>query len=532
MILTGNEQAAEAAAYLSAVLDGSPDAIILCGLDGTVLDWNPGAEKLYGYPAREAEGRKVAFLAPFDRLEEAATTLSAVAAGQSVPPFETVQVQKGGHRVEVEVAFRAVRTGASTPAAAVMIVRSLADQRRLEGQLRQAHKMECMGRLAGGIAHDFNNLLTIINGYGQMALDDLPHEDSGRGNIEEILRAAGRAANLAHQILSFSRKQALQHRPVDLNHVIAGMEKMLRRLLPDDVELRIDLAPAAWVEVDTGQLEQVILNLVVNACDAMPDGGRVSIETAVAESCDPACEQDAASGRCIRLSVSDNGRGIDPETQLRLFEPFFTTKQPGKGTGLGLSTVHDIVEKAGGRIWVDSQPGRGAHFRICLPRVEARVDPDTARRAAGATCGRETVLLVEDEPDVRKLIRGILIRHGYSVLEAGGGKEAIRICEVCPATIPVMLTDVVMRDMSGPELVDRLSPIRPLMSVIYMSGYPDESLLRHGVVNCGHFLRKPFKPEALASKLREVLDRAAEAGLSTWPVSDGPGAELSGRAAT
>jgi len=387
----------------------------------------------------------------------------------------------------------------------------ISDRKRLEEQLRQAQKMEAIGRLAGGIAHDFNNLLTVITGYGQILFGELRSNDPLRSNVEEINKAGERAVALTRQLLAFSRKQVLAPKVLDLNAVVTNMESLLRRLIGEDISLRAALAPSlSCVKADPGQIEQVIMNLAVNARDAMPQGGRLTIETANADLDESYAEErfSVRPGPYVMLAVSDTGSGMDAETQAHIFEPFFTTKGQGKGTGLGLSTVYGIVKQSGGYIWVYSEPGRGTTFKIYLPRVDAQaeaLEPHSPRQES--LQGTETILLVEDEERVRRLARTILAGHGYSVLEASNGVEALRIGERHGSAIHLLVTDVVMPEMSGRELAGRLIARHPDMKVLFMSGYTDDTILRHGVLEAGiPFLQKPFTPSTLARKVREMLD--------------------------
>ena len=385
----------------------------------------------------------------------------------------------------------------------------ITERRQLEEQLRQSQKMEAIGRLAGGVAHDFNNLLTIISGYGRMVLDDLGPRHRLRPRVEEVLNAADRAAILTSQLLAFSRRQVVQPKVLALNHVISNLEKMLRRVIGEYIELRTILSPSLdQVKADAGQLEQVIMNLSVNARDAMPEGGTLTIETSNVtwrKETEPA---EAAARPYVRLSVRDTGVGMDGATRSHLFEPFFTTKDRGKGTGLGLSTVYGIVKQHGGEIRVESQPGLGTNFEIYLPVAEetASMEP-VLQDAAVAAKGTETVLLVEDEIGVRQLARAILKHHGYRVLEAADAREAIRLAQQARGPIHVLLTDVIMPLMSGRELVEQIKALRKDIRVIYMSGYTDDVLAYRGDLGADiNFLQKPFAPEALAKKVREALE--------------------------
>jgi len=387
----------------------------------------------------------------------------------------------------------------------------ITERKGLEMQLLQAQKMEAVGQLAGGVAHDFNNVLTAIAGYAELLREDLPGEDARRGDLEEILRATDRAAALTRQLLAFSRRQVLAPRVLDLNTVVASVDNMLGRLIGADVELRTALAPELGaVRADPGQLEQVIMNLVVNARDAMPRGGKLTIETANAELDESyALEHPAVvAGPYVMLAVSDSGVGMDAATQARIFEPFFTTKEKGKGTGLGLATVYGIVKQSGGNIWLYSEPGRGTTFKIYLPRVDQPLELPTPTPAARETPrGTETVLLVEDDDAVRALARKMLAAHGYTVLAAPSGADALELAASHAGPIHLLVTDVVLPGISGRELAIRFQSVRPGLKVLYTSGYTDDAVVHHGVLDAGiAFLQKPFTSGALARKVRETLD--------------------------
>ena len=381
-----------------------------------------------------------------------------------------------------------------------------------EKQLVQSQKLEAVGRLAGGISHDFNNLLTVILGYSDIMKRNLPDGDPLRRNLDEITRASERAASLTRQLLAFSRKQVMMPKVFDLNTVVSEIEKMLRRMIGEDIELRVTAeSDLGNIKADPVQLEQVLMNLVVNARDAMPKGGKLSIETANVY-LDESYSQDHVSvvpGHYVMLAISDTGCGMDEETRQRIFEPFFTTKEQGKGTGLGLSTVYGIVKQSGGNIWVYSEEGHGTTFKIYFPRVTA--EAEEYRRAAHAfevEGGSETILLVEDAEWVRTLARQVLESAGYRVLEAGNADAAIKLCErINGDRIDLLLTDVVMPGMSGNDMSRILLAKHPGMPVLYMSGYTDDAIVQHGVLEAGiNFLQKPFTPAALALKVREVLD--------------------------
>jgi two-component system cell cycle sensor histidine kinase/response regulator CckA len=432
--------------------------------------------------------------------------------------IETQWKRKDGSRITVRLSGRVLRSSEGDIDGFEMIVEDVTERRLLESQFRQAQKMEAIGRLAGGIAHDFNNLLTAMLGYSDLLLDQFAESDPSRYDVLEIKKAAERASSLTRQLLAFSRKQVLQPKPLDLNSIVSGFDKMLRRLIGEDVELITALGDdLGRVKADPGQVEQIIMNLAVNARDAMPNGGKLIIETNNVE-LDAAYarrHEPVIPGRYVVLAVSDTGCGMDDEVKSHLFEPFFSTKERGKGTGLGLATVYGIVKQSGGYIWVYSEPGRGASFKIYLPRIDGTVvDAAGSPRTSGATSGDETVLVVEDEPAVRRLAVEVLRRHGYQVLEAADGGEAMKVAERHPGNIHVLITDLVMPEMNGVDLAGRLIARRPATRVLYISGYTDEAVARGGVLEPGtNFLQKPFNSYRLASTVRQVLDRSLGQGL-------------------
>ena len=466
--------------------------------------------EMLGYSAEEMIGRSV-----FDFIEEEQHALVA----------EEIARRRHGIQDNYEFRFRrkdgqdlwAIVSASPVPgrdreyAGALAMITDMTERRRLEEQFRQAQKMEAIGQLAGGVAHDFNNLLTVINGYSSLLLKTVGLTDSVKESLAEIAAAGERAAGLTQQLLAFSRKQIIQPRAVDLNAVVRDIEKMLFRLIGAGIDLSTVLAPdLAPVHADPGQMQQVLMNLAVNARDAMPDGGALQIETANLQLDEgyAAVHPEVEPGSYVMLAVSDSGAGMDEITRTRLFEPFFTTKEPGKGTGLGLSTVYGIVKQAGGHISMCSEPGKGTTFKIYLPALkEAFIQaPEPVAEAPGMSCGNETILVVEDQREVRTLVCGVLNSCGYAVLEAASPREAILLSEQHREPIALMVTDVVMPGMTGRELADRLAECRPEMKVLYMSGYTDNAIVHQRVLDSGMaYLQKPFTPDALAVKVREIL---------------------------
>jgi two-component system, cell cycle sensor histidine kinase and response regulator CckA len=429
-------------------------------------------------------------------------------------------VAKDGRVLWVESNSAVITDDEGKPVGVRGVTIDITERKTLEEQLRQAQKMEAIGQLAGGIAHDFNNLLTAITGYSELTMRRLPAEDPLRQNIEEIKKAGERAAALTRQLLAFSRKQVLQPKVLDLNAVISELEKMLRRLIGEDIGLRTALdSELGSVKADPGQVEQIIMNLVVNARDAMPRGGKLTIETKNVYLDEDYAKNHIAAipGPYVMLAVSDTGTGMDEQTQARIFEPFFTTKEAGKGTGLGLSTVYGIVKQSGGNIWVYSEVGRGTTFKVYLPRVdEGAQEYKRSTEAEEAIRGVETILLAEDEEMVRKLARQVLEMYGYQVLDAANGGAALLICERHTGPIHLLITDVIMPEMSGRELAGRLAQLRPEMKVLYMSGYTDNAIVHQGVLDeDANFIQKPFPTDALARKVREVLDAPKNAPSRT-----------------
>jgi two-component system cell cycle sensor histidine kinase/response regulator CckA len=504
------DMAHEQMVQLAAIVESSDDAVMGCTLSGFVTIWNRGAERLFGYSAEEIIGQPTSANVWLNWPAEM-RALKKVRCGEHVPPFETVRRRKDGKEIQVSVSVSPIRDDAGQTIGASTISRDISERKRLEDQVRQSQKMEAIGQLAGGIAHDFNNLLTIISGYSGLLLNSRV-DPSTKGQLKEIHKAGERAASLTRQLLAFSRKQVLAPRVLDLNATVMDTEKMLRRLIGEDMLMATALDPGLMpVKVDPGQIEQVIINLAVNARDAMPKGGKLTIETANVE-LDEAFTRlrpDVKPGRYVMLAVSDTGCGMTKEVQARIFEPFFTTKGPGKGTGLGLATVYGIIRQSGGNIYVYSEPDRGTTFKIYLPAVEEQASPDESVYGMNvAAFGNETILLVEDEDAVRGIARLALEAHGYKVLEASRGVEAIHLCTTHQGPIDLVVTDVVMPEMGGREVAERIGTLNGRIKVLYVSGYTDDAVVRHGILEAqAAFLQKPFTPVALATKVREVLGK-------------------------
>jgi len=490
-------------------------AMALINAKHNIFEANDAFCRLVGYSREEllAESFNVMSLSlPEWRTVDEAAGASVQARGFA-PPFEKEYLRKDGSRVPVQVGLTILG-----PAEVLLFATDLTEKKRsakaisdIEEQLRQSQKMEAIGSLAGGVAHDFNNLLSVILSYGSLMQSALKPNDPMRDELGEIIAAGERAAILTAQLLAFSRKQILQPRVVNLNDVVAGLERMIERLIGEDIEFNvIPAADLGSTTVDPNQLEQVLMNLVVNARDAMPTGGKLTIDTRNVDldSDYAAAHPGVTAGPHVMLAVTDTGVGMDAKTSIRIFEPFFTTKGPGKGTGLGLSTVFGIVKQSGGHVWVYSEPGEGTTFKLFFPRTAgSQTVAEPPKPDAEGARGTETVLLVEDEERVRVLARTVLRRFGYHVLEAQTGGDAVLICEQHTARIDLLLTDVVMPRMTGRQLADRLKPLRPDMKVLYMSGYTDNSIVHHGVLDSGiNFLQKPLTVDALTRKVREVLD--------------------------
>jgi PAS domain S-box-containing protein len=482
-----------------------------------ITSWNLGARRLLGRTAEEMLRRPLASLFAEGVADPEGMAIRLL--DTRLPDrLETEFRSADGSSIDVMASGSPLSAADGQLDGHIIVARDITERRRaeveraeLESQFRQAQKMEAVGRLAGGVAHDFNNLLTVIMGRSEFLRQQLPANDPLLRHVDVITQGAQRAAKLTGQLLAFSRRQVLQPKVLDLNGVIGGMAEMLRRLIGENIVLVTLPAPGLGrVMADPSQVEQILMNLAVNAHDAMPSGGRLTLETSNVVNDETYVRQHmgARPGAYVMLAVTDTGTGMSAETQARLFEPFFTTKGPGKGTGLGLATVYGIVKQSGGNIWVYSEPGHGTCFKVYLPRVDEATDAAESPDAAGASPrGHETILLVEDEPDLRELALEILAMHGYVVLEAAEAGEALRLGDGHTGRIDLLLTDVIMPGMSGRELAVQLTARRPGLRVLYMSGYTADAMAKHGVLEPEiMFLQKPYSPAALAHKVREVLD--------------------------
>jgi PAS domain S-box-containing protein len=507
----------EAHENLASLIEASPLAVIMRDVEGRVRNWNPAAEQMFGWTAGEVVGQPVPIV-PESRRDEAQRFVEKALRGESFTDVATQRVRKDGGLVDVSLSVAPVRGPAGRITGTIAVLADVGERVQLESQRRQAQKMEAVGRLAGGIAHDFNNLLTAINGYAGLLVRGL-EEPGLRRKAEAIGKAAERATELTSQLLSFSRQQVIASHVLDLNATIARFDVVLRRIIGEDVQLVTVTAPGLWpIRVDPGRIEQVLMNLAVNARDAMPKGGTLTLETANVE-LDEAfvrLNPGAQAGPHVLLSVKDTGFGMGPEVEKRIFEPFFTTKAVGSGTGLGLATVYGIVKQSAGYISLETARGRGTTFRVYLPRAVKAADepewpeeplPPSPPPAPFDDRATETILLVEDEDVVRDLAREVLEGRGYSVVAARHAGEALVVAERHPGPIHLLLTDVVMPHMGGRELAERVSPLRPGIRVLYVSGYTDDEVLRHGVMEAEvAFLQKPFTSETLLHRVRGLLD--------------------------
>jgi two-component system, cell cycle sensor histidine kinase and response regulator CckA len=504
---------------LATAIEQADEAVVITDAEGAIEYVNPAFEIGSGYTRAEVMGRNPSILKSGELDAAFYHTLWATIRGGGTWRGRLINKKKDGTLYYEDATISPVRNGAGAVTSYVAVKRDVTASLALEAQFLQAQKMEAVGRLAGGVAHDFNNVLSVVLSYAELIAGDLPPESPHRADLEEIRRAGLRAAGLTRQLLAFSRRQVLEVKVVDLNEHLRGVKNMLAQLLGADVTLTILPAPNLWnVKVDPGQVVQILMNLAVNARDAMPLGGKLTIETAnvVLDEAYGAAHEGVRPGEYVQIAVSDTGSGMDSATRARVFEPFFTTKEIGKGTGLGLATVFGIVEQSGGHVCLYSDPGAGTTFKVYFPRfigavvqpVPAGIEPDPAR-------GTETILIVEDEDQVRVLAQNILRRSGYVVLEASNGGEALLICEQHGTKIHLLLTDVVLPRMSGRLLAERLAIMRPEMKILFMSGYTDDAVLLRGILESGfEFLQKPLTPTALTQKVREALDGRPKARAS------------------
>ncbi|HEY3746791.1 MAG TPA: PAS domain S-box protein, partial [Gemmatimonadaceae bacterium] len=495
---------------LALVVDSSHDAIIGKNLDGIITSWNKGAERIYGYKAEETIGQSITLLAPPDRRDEVTKILEDIREGRQVEHFETVRVTKDGKHLNVSVTVSPIRDAGGEIVGASTIARDVTAQKKAEEQLRQAQKMEAVGRLAGGVAHDFNNILGIITSCNELLRPQLGDGALATELSGYIRDACKRGASLTRQLLAFSRKQPVQARVLELNERLRDVSKLLRPLMGDDVSVVfLPRSESAFVEADPGQLDQIVLNLAVNSRDAMEHGGKFVIETDTSDFDEAFVRQHPPmkAGRYVMIAVSDNGSGMDEATRSRIFEPFFTTKEVGKGTGLGLATVYGIVKQSGGHIWVYSEPGRGTTFKVFLPCADekAGMARETDEELSFPRGEGVTILLVEDDPIMRRLTRQMLEEQGYGLIEAENGRAALEQAATSQRAIDLVLTDVVMPGVNGPELVLRLMDSHPETKFLYMSGYTGELVIDHGLSEGAALLEKPFTRAALLTTIQTTL---------------------------
>ena len=497
------QRARSAGVLLQSIIDVAPQAIIALDLELNVTLWNRAAESLFGWTATEVVGKPFPIITAEEH-ETVKTGFQTVVRDGLVQAYDTIRTHKDGSRISLIGAAGLRRDADGVPAGYVVVYTDMRQYRLLEAQLRQSQKMEAVGRLAGGVAHDFNNMLTVITAYVQLLQADHPNDDITEP-LAEIEAATTRAASLTRQLLTFSRMQVVTVTTIDINDVIGHLRPMLQRLSPDNIALATSLSPSVGhVRVDPGQLEHVIVNLAMNAMDAMPEGGRLTIETSDVELDRDYADshQGVAPGRYVMIAVSDNGCGMDASTLAKIFEPFYTTKPAGRGTGLGLAIAYSVVRQANGHIWVYSEPGEGTTFKIYLPRVETSESRHTPMSNATLVPRGGTILLVEDDAAVRRGVRTTLERLGYMVLEAEHGDAALALLSQHARQIDAVLTDLMMPGMSGRELSERIVEMRPGMRVLFMSGYTDDEALRRQLVDEGQqFLQKPFTSEQLVAAI-------------------------------
>jgi two-component system, cell cycle sensor histidine kinase and response regulator CckA len=500
-------------------LDHTPLAVVEWDVNFRVATWNPAAEKIFGYTREEAVGQHAHFIVPAEMRERVDHVWNELVSGRATPRYgfnRNDNVTKSGRTISCEWYNTPLVDDAGRVLGVASLVQDVTERVALEERLRQSQKMEAVGRLAGGVAHDFNNLLTVILGYAQILADGVPAGSRQAESTSQIKSAAERAAGITRQLLAFSRKQVLSPRIINLNDTVMNLDSLLRRLIGEDIEvLTVPAGDLGSVKADPGQIEQVIMNLALNARDAMPNGGKLTLETSnvVLDEAYAIEHQPITPGRYIMLAVSDTGVGMSPDLQARIFEPFFTTKEVGKGTGLGLSTVYGIVKQSGGFIWVYSEPGQGATFKIYLPRVDQPTENAGGdKRLGNVLRGTESILLVEDDAQVRQLSSSVLSHCGYRVLVAANPEEGLAIARDNHHDIRLLITDVVMPGMNGRQLAEKIAQFLPNIRVLYISGYTNNAIVHYGVLDEGlWFLPKPFSLSALIGKVREVLDANPQA---------------------
>jgi PAS domain S-box-containing protein len=494
----------------------TPLAVVEWDLDFRVTDWNPSAERMFGYSRQEAAGQHASFIVPPHFRRHVDQVWQELLNQKGGVRSTNDNITKDGRIISCEWYNTPLVDESGRVLGAASLAQDVTERVALEERLRQSQKMEAVGRLAGGVAHDFNNLLTVILGYSQILSESLPAGSRLADSTVQIKSAADRASGITRQLLAFSRKQVLSPRVISLNDIVLNLDSLLRRLIGEDIEvLTVPSNDLGSVKADPGQIEQVIMNLALNARDAMPRGGKLTLETSNAQLDESYAQrhQPAEPGRYVMLAVTDTGHGMSPETQARIFEPFYTTKEVGKGTGLGLSMVYGIVKQSGGYIWVYSEPDRGTTFKIYLPRVDQPAEGTGAdNRTKSVQRGTETILLVEDDPQLLQLSSSVLVHCGYKLLVAGSPEEGIEICKANHRDIRLLVTDVVMPRMNGRQLAEQIQKVSPHVKVLYISGYTSNAIVHYGVLDPGlWFLPKPFTLSALVAKVREVLDSDASA---------------------
>jgi two-component system cell cycle sensor histidine kinase/response regulator CckA len=510
---TGNRPSDVTSQRLAAIVENSDDAIVGKTLEGIVTSWNRSAERIFGYTAAEMIGSPISRLIPESDAEDMHQILHRIARGEAIDQFVTRRLTRDGRLIVVSLKVSPIRDRTGRIVGASKIARDITHQLLLEERVEQAQKLEVIGQLAGGLAHDFNNLLTVINGYANLAQTQLPAEDPVQTSLRHIESAGDRAVEMTRQLLAFSRKQLLRPQRLQLNNVVEALHPMFTRLVKENITFSFHLGQGlSHVQADRTQLEQVLLNLVVNAGDAMPEGGKITIETgeALLDKTYTSQRSDVQPGRYMMVAVTDSGTGISREVGKRIFEPFFTTKPPGKGTGLGLSTAYGIVKQSGGHLAFYSEPGLGTTFRVYLPVADEEAGDSVPEQVPDAVCARgtESILVVEDDTALLRFTAITLRELGYTVYSAAPGKEALRVARTLGQGLHLLVTDVVMPEIGGRRLAAMLQAEVPGLKVLYMSGYAENGITHQGVLEADvAFLPKPFRAEQLARRVREVLEQ-------------------------